>query len=275
MKPLAPKASLIISVYDNAEYLKAVLDSLILQTFTNFEVIVSEDAQHQHIKDLISSYKSPYPLYHLSQEDLGWRKNLALNRATQFAHTDYLIFIDGDCLLHPRFIEFHIKLSAPNTIVAGKRIKLDAESSKWILSEKENLLKFQSYLFNNYLKMRRNGAKFMEEGFFFDPKSVLGFIPKLRKMNHLKGCNMSFHKCALHSINGFDEDYTRPAVGEDADLAWRFQGLGYRMVSARNLAVQYHLYHKESWQNQDENLRMMMEKHTQNLYVCKNGIKKL
>jgi len=275
MSSYSPKVSLIISVYDNVKYLKFVLDSLKFQTFKQFEVIVSEDAEHLHMREFISNYQASFPIFHLTQPDEGWKKNVALNRSAIFAHTDYLIFIDGDCALHPRFIEFHIKLSDPDFIVAGKRIKLDSPSTQWLMENEGNILHFQSYLIRNYLCMRKNGALFMEEGFFFNPQKPLGIIPRLRTMRYLKGCNMSFYKDALLAINGFDEDYIMPAVGEDADLAWRFRLAGYQLKSARNLAVQYHLHHKESWTKQDVNLAMMKEKQAANQYVCKNGIKKL
>lgn len=45
-------------------------------------------------------------------------------------------------------------------------------------------------------------------------------------MRHLKGCNRSFHRKSIEATNGFEEDYEKAAVGEDADLLWRFQGLG-------------------------------------------------
>lgn len=227
------------------------------------------------MREFLEGYKSSFPIFHLTQPDKGWQKNVALNKAAMFAHSDYLIFIDGDCVLHPRFIEFHVKLAEKNKIVAGKRIKLDSESTEWLMKEKGNLLNFQGYLFKNYRRMHRNGALFMEEGFFFNPNGVFGIIPRIRNMKYLKGCNMSFYKDALLAINGFDEDYIRPAVGEDADLAWRFRRAGYQLKSARNLAVQYHLYHKESWTNQDENLAMMRARQEADIYVCKNGIKKL
>ena len=81
-------------------------------------------------------------------------------------------------------------------------------------------------------------------------------------------------KQALESINGFDENYIRPATGEDYDIEWRLLAKGYRIVSLRNLAVQYHLYHKENWQNQAENMRYCIEKQTRNEIICKNGIMK-
>ena len=267
-------ASLIISTYKNIEFLKAVLNSVFAQSDLRFEIIISEDAEHEHVKTFVEQIKSPVPLYHLTQPDIGWRKNLALNRAIAASNTDYLVFIDEDCVLHPRFMEFHIKWANEKTILAGKRVKLDAYSSKLILDGKLSADRMNSYLLSNYFTIKRNGARFIEEGFFINPNSPLGFIPRIRTMHQLKGCNMSFPKSAIYAINGFDEDYTRPAIGEDIDLTWRFAKAGYKLKSVRNVAVQYHLYHKENWSNQDENIRMMLEKQKRNEFICKNGLVK-
>ncbi len=128
-------ASLIISVYNNTEHLKAVLDGLRFQTDKRFEVIITEDAEHAHVKEFIDNYKYDGKLYHLTQPDIGWQKNRALNKAIAFAKTDYLIFIDGDCVLHPRFIEFHLKYAEPKSVLAGKRIKLDPISTNWLMDK--------------------------------------------------------------------------------------------------------------------------------------------
>jgi GT2 family glycosyltransferase len=86
---------------------------------------------------------------------------------------------------------------------------------------------------------------------------------------------MSFHRETIERINGFDEDYVLPAVGEDADLAWRFSALGYKLFSLRNIAVQYHLHHKENWTSQDTNLNLMKQKMHQNKFFCTNGLTKM
>ena len=86
---------------------------------------------------------------------------------------------------------------------------------------------------------------------------------------------MSMSKQALLSINGFDEEYIRPAVGEDYDIEWRLLAKGYKIVSLRNLAIQYHLYHKENWIEQSENMKYCITQQSNNEIVCKNGINKL
>ena len=99
------KATLVISVYDNIEGLELVLNSVSKQSIKNFEVIVSEDAENPEMKQFIDNYKYKGEIRHLNHPDIGWQKNKALNLAIEASKTDYLVFIDGDCILHPKFME--------------------------------------------------------------------------------------------------------------------------------------------------------------------------
>ncbi|WP_297271996.1 glycosyltransferase [uncultured Bacteroides sp.] len=266
------KASVIISIYSNVEALRVVLDSLNRQTERNFEIIISEDADFPHVREFCAQYPFTNDYQLLTQPDLGWRKNRALNNAIRAARSEWLIFIDGDCVLHPRFVEFHLRLSGSRHIVAGKRVKLNAELSSLLLQDVDNWPVVEKRLRACFFTGRKQGNGFIEEAFFIDPTSWLGWIPRCRTMYQLKGCNMSFSKTAITAINGFDEEYIRPAIGEDIDLTWRFERAGYKLVSARNLAVQYHLHHKENWTEQEENIRMMKKKMEQDEYICRKGL---
>lgn len=268
------KVSLIISVYKQVDMLRVVLDALAYQTFTDFEIIISEDGSDEAMATFVSNYKALQPITHLTQPDEGWRKNKALNRAVLASRGDYLVFIDGDCVLHHRFMEEHRRLASPKGIVAGKRIKLGPAYSALYLEHKKDFLVTEHRIARELTQLKADGARFIEEGVYINPSGLLGLIPRLRTMHQLKGCNMSFYKSAIEAINGFDEDYQLPAVGEDIDLTWRFKGLGYHLVSARNLAVQYHLYHPENWTDQSVNLARMQEKQRLKQYVCLNGLVK-
>ena len=256
------KATLIISIYKNTRALQAVLDSLKRQTEQDIEIILSEDGCDTQMADFISGYDFPWPMQHLTQEDKGWRKELALNRAVMAASNDWLVFIDGDCVLHPRFIEWHCRYQQRGVMLAGKRIKLNPElSERCMRGERLNLF---PYLFFH------RGCRFVEEAFY------CGIARWLRRpVKHLVGSNMSMSKADLIAINGFDENYTLPATGEDYDIEWRLQASGCRIVSLRNLAVQYHLYHKENWQNHDENSIYCSLQQAKNAVVCTNGIRKI
>ena len=267
------KASLIVSVYKNTTFLKSVLDSLKNQSEKDFEVIISEDGEDAKMKDFINNYPFEQAYQHICQEDLGWRKNRSLNNAIKAAKSDWLIFIDGDCILHHRFIEMHLRFAKQDVVLAGKRVKLDKETSNLILEKHLIISGIQQHL-KRKLFFKKGKIEFLEEGIFVSPNSLLSFIPRLRKNNKLVGCNMSFSKKAIYAINGFDEDYTLPAFGEDRDLSWRFRAAGYKHVSLRNLAIVYHLDHPAGWIDQEENLTIYREKLLRNEFVCKNGLVK-
>ena len=268
------KISLIISVYKDVSSLHTVLEGLKFQSYKDYEIVVSEDGNCAEMQQFLHDYPHVNPMIHLTQPDVGWRKNQALNNAIRRSGGEYLIFIDGDCVLHHRFIENHVRFSGPKKILAGKRVKLGPAFTALFRERIHTLPELERRVEREKKAMRKDGAKFYEEAFYINPDGLLSFIPKLRKMHQLKGCNMSFYREDIEAINGFDEDYVLPAVGEDIDLTWRFKGLGYPLVSLRNLAVQYHLHHKENWTDQSRNLQLMDEKMGLRQYVCRNGLKK-
>lgn len=267
------KASLIISIYNNIPFLKAVLDSLAYQTEKNFEIIISEDAEHPEVAEFIRSYKFQNDWQHLTQPDEGWRKEKALNNAIRKAKSDWLIFIDGDCVLHPRFVEAHVQMSAENRILAGNRVKLNKELSQNLIDNPSDVLFMTSRLTKHLFCTK--GVRHIEDGFYFSPQGCLGWMLQMRTINGLIGSNMSFSRKAIEEINGFDEDFLFPAIGEDADMTWRFKTAGFEFCSLRNTAVQYHLWHKVNWVDQSANVVLMDAKKCRNEFVCQNGLKKI
>ncbi|MEX1241925.1 MAG: glycosyltransferase [Cyclobacteriaceae bacterium] len=267
--------SLIISVYKDVSSLRTVLEGLKFQRFKDYQIVISEDGESEEMRSFLHSYPHDNPILHLTQPDAGWRKNQALNRAIQRSDGDYLIFIDGDCVLHHMFIENHVRFSGRRKVLAGKRVKLGPTFSNLFKEHIQDLPILERKVEKEKKAMLKDGARFYEEAFYFNPDGLLSFIPRLRKMHQLKGCNMSVYREDIEAINGFDEDYQLPAIGEDIDLTWRFEGLGYKLFSLRNLAVQYHLYHLENWSDQSRNLQLMEEKMGLKQCVCRNGLKKI
>jgi len=275
MTPVSrPKASLIISVYNNIPFLNAVLQSVNDQSWNDFEIIISEDGGHNEMREFLSCFPFKHSWQHLYQEDLGWRKNTALNKAILAAKSDYLVFIDGDCVLHPKFMERHLRMAEVGYILGGKRLKLNNALSKEFLEGKKSYRNIGWYLTKNIFRVRKLGIRFPEESFVISSNSFLVQFAQLRKIKELRGCNMSFYKKDILTLNGFDEDYSKPAIGEDADITWRFKMAGFKLRSVRNLAVVYHLYHPEIWNDQNENAKIMKEKQKLGYYRCLNGIQK-
>ncbi|RYF91627.1 MAG: glycosyltransferase [Chitinophagaceae bacterium] len=266
------QASVIISYYKHLPNLALILQGLQRQETggKKFEVIISEDDEALETLEFLSVWRErcSFPLKHLHQPDAGFRKCRALNLSIKAAESDLLIFIDGDCVPHPKFVAEYINCKAPHRVLYGRRVMLGEAISKTLLQQ-DNLTAIS--IFNLVAK----GSKRVEEGLY------LPWVPqnfKHKNADRLLGCNMGINKEDLIAINGFDEDYTAAGAGEDSDIEWRLEALkGIQFFSMKFRAIVYHLYHPLRFTPAMEqaNYRLLHAKMKDGFYVCKNGLEKL
>lgn len=95
--------SIIVPVYNVEKYVKQCLDSLIAQTFTDYEIIVVDDGSTDHSYEICKEYErhSCIKLYH--------RENHGVSQTRQFgvsnANGRYVLFVDSDDYVEPTFCE--------------------------------------------------------------------------------------------------------------------------------------------------------------------------
>lgn len=272
------RVSIIVAVYKDIEALDMIIQSLKIQTYKNFEVVIVEDNNSQEMKDYISTINY-LDIKHTFQEDIGIRKTRSINNGILVSEGDYLIFIDGDCVPYSTFIESHVKLSEAGYVVSGRRCNLGPKYSALLREhkmspiklEKSFVLRFPFITMDAIEKHAEAGIYFKTEGFIHNK-----FL-KNRKTNlSLLGCNYSCFKKDMLKINGYDEGYGESSVGDDTDLQWRFLAIGLKLKSARNLANMFHLYHGRGFRESipfKEELEKMHENKNNNVYECKQGLK--
>lgn len=265
------KASVIISFYNRIDYLKYVLAGFERQSFRDFEIIIADDGSNENVVEELEkiSIKISYPLTHVWHEDKGFRKNKILNRAITSSNTDYLIFIDGDCIPHKEFVNEHLINSYMGKCLTGRRVNLSEKITEDLSVEKIK----NGYLENKTFKLIVDGlwgkSDNVERGFYIKNKFLRRILNK--KKRGMLGCNFSVHKRDLLAINGFDERYELPSIGEDSDVQYRLELLKVEVVSLGNIAVQYHLYHKLQERPQ-ENLDLFAEIKKSALFYTPFGI---
>ena len=89
------KYSFIVPVYNTSKYLKKCLDSLVKQTFKDFEIIIVNDGSTDNSSNIISKYKDTYKnIKVVNQKNEGL--SMARNNGVKEANGEYLIFIDSD-----------------------------------------------------------------------------------------------------------------------------------------------------------------------------------
>jgi len=272
--------SIIVSVYKDTESLDFILKSLADQTIVPNEVIVSEDGNSLEMKEYITIAKSIYlslNIVHLSQEDTGWRKNRALNRAIVASKYEYLIFIDGDCIPYSTFIEGHLYAAQKGIVICGKRFEIGQKFSDKIRIGNLNFIDLEKKFLWYLPALIKDEARHPEDGLFFKQNSWIANLIHKRYVRHIIGCNFSCYKEDFLKINGFNEDFILPSEGEDVDPSWRFRSVGVDLKSCRNTANIFHLYHQKRFSEKEGkiNCEIMLANRDKNIFYCINGIQKI
>ena len=267
-----PRASVIVSVYKDVEALHCILVGLERQTVRDIEILVTEDGKSTEIGAYLATQQATtLPITHLTQEDRGFRKTAAVNRAIGVARADYLIFLDGDCIPHSCFVAQHLANCESNHVCTGRRVYLGRRASSLVRKHPSvvRLLENRLLYLLLLIPLHLDGVRSYEVGL---PSRWLQRLARHR-VQGIIGCNFSCHRADMLSINGYNEDLVG-AGGEDGDLEWRLEGLGKRMKNVKFRAPVYHLYHPVRRQGANENIAITDRNRANRVYVCKNGIVK-
>ena len=267
------KASVIISVYKDAQALRCIFLGLENQSERSFEVVVAEDGRDSAMSLLVGEYRRSFPnLIHHSQDDIGFRKTLAVNQAIKLATADYLIFLDGDCIPHKDFVRHHLEQAARGRVCTARRVHLGKEMSKEIRANPACVFKLYGWfgLLLLFFRLHADKVRNYEIG---APSVFFHWFAKWRHLS-IVGCNFSCFKEDILKINGYDE--ALPGIGgEDCDLEWRFFGFNITTKNIKFLAITYHLFHDSRRQDADINVEMSRKNREQRKYFCEQGILKL
>ena len=250
--------SILLATYNWPQALKLCLESLATQTDCNFEIIIADDGSTDSTKQVIEQFKASCPLSieHLWQEDHGFRKTIILNQAIAAAQGDYLVFLDGDCIVQPDFVARHRALAQKGCLVTGSRVLLNEKLTQELITWPN--WDFQR-LSDRLLGERLTGG--INKYWPLKIKLGNGSWRDYKKFvwRRIKGCNMACWKSDAEAINGFDETMTGWGH-EDADFVFRLQRHRIIRKSGSWATEVLHLFHRiHDQSNAAENARRVRE----------------
>jgi glycosyltransferase involved in cell wall biosynthesis len=91
----SPLISVIMPVYNRQYSVSAAIESVLTQTFPDFELIVVDDGSTDASPEIITSYLGDHRLHYQRQKNSG-RPSLARNTGLQLARADWVAFLDSD-----------------------------------------------------------------------------------------------------------------------------------------------------------------------------------
>lgn len=104
-----PRFSVIVPVYNRPNEIKELLESLLEQTYRNFEVIIVEDGSTLRCEEVVKSFEGKLPIRYFYKENSG--QGFSRNYGFERARGDYFVMFDSDCLIPPQYfleVEKHL-----------------------------------------------------------------------------------------------------------------------------------------------------------------------
>ena len=103
-----PAVSIIVPVYNVEKYLRECLDSILNQTYKNFELILIDDGSKDTSGDICDEYAQNYNNITVVHQ-INQGQAAARNNGVKVSTADWVLFIDSDDIVHPQLLEYLTK----------------------------------------------------------------------------------------------------------------------------------------------------------------------
>ncbi len=244
---MAELISVIVTTYNRVDALDAVLRSLAGQVDADFEVVVADDGSGPGTAELVSRWKTKlgHRLEHVWHADQGFRAAEIRNRAILTACGAYCVFLDGDCIVRPDFVQTHRRLAEPGWFVTGNRVLLSPDLTMTVLRDRQTP---EVWSAARWLGERWRGGVNRLSALSHVP---LGFLRRIRQhaWQGARSCNLAIWRSDLDRVDGFDAGYSGWGK-EDSDIIVRLLRAGVRRKDGTFATGVIHLWHAEADRSQ-------------------------
>jgi glycosyltransferase involved in cell wall biosynthesis len=237
-----PEVSLIVTSYQKPRHLRLTLASIAMQRGVEgrFELIVADDGSTDETPALVERFAmaADFPVKFTTHPHESFQVSRTRNEGVSASVAPYLIFIDGDCLVPPDFVDQHLKRRRRGAVMFGDRYQLEQEASAGIDVELVQGIDYQRLVTR---QERRRLAKHHRKALWYN---LIRHPTKPR----LLGSNFGLWRADYERVNGFDENYEGWGC-EDDDFGYRLRAAGVKLRSIVRWTCGYHVWHPRdpSW----------------------------
>ncbi|MEM8570664.1 MAG: glycosyltransferase [Pseudomonadota bacterium] len=246
------QTEIIIATYNSPRALTLTLTSILNQRVAPNQVCIADDGSGSETSALIERYQRDHPglnLRHVWHEDRGFEKWKIVNKAIATSEAEFLIFLDGDVMIHPGFVARHLELARPGRFSTGSLIRLGPETTAIVT---EDMIK-SGFVFD--IDWLRAHGVIDRLGTWLKtmplPKRVMALMDRVTPVQRaLCGANASLFRQDALKVNGFDESIKYG--GGDKEFGIRLTNAGIPGQHLRYTAPLVHLDHPRSYRNPEE-----------------------
>jgi glycosyltransferase involved in cell wall biosynthesis len=132
---MSPKVSIVIPAYNNVQYIEATLESVLNQTFEDYEVVIADHSSIDGTAAIIARYADNARVRILTPTPTGGGAQANWNRVSQAATGEYLKLVCGDDLISPDALALQVKALEDHpgaVLVSSRRDLVDANGELFL-----------------------------------------------------------------------------------------------------------------------------------------------
>jgi len=226
MSDTNPLVSFIIPNYNGAEFIGVCLDSIKLQTFTSYEVIVVDDASTDNSVNFITSTYNWVKIIRLSKNS-GFC--VAVNTGIKASSGEYVALINNDVELDKDWLTCMVHAIQRYNDAFGISSKVINYYDRRLIDDAGDIYTREGLAFKRWNKLPDNN-----------------FIAKDKEVFSPSGAASVFSKRVLNIVGLWDEHFI--AYLDDVDIGFRARLMGYKNYYEPS-AVAYHMVSKSYGKN--------------------------
>ncbi|NYB52440.1 MAG: glycosyltransferase [Methanobacteriaceae archaeon] len=202
-KKYYPLVSIITPTYNHEKFISSCIESVLEQTYPNWEMIIIDDGSTDRTGRIIQEYKDKRIKY-VKQDHLGiWKLNETYNKALNLSNGDLIAILEGDDAWSSNKLEEQVKIFASKDIIL-------TWGRKNTINNKNEIISFDLHSLKPFMCMSQ------EE-----------IIKNLLIYNFMQPCTVMIDKKALLSIGGFLQYENVPFVDYSTFLELSLKGKFY------------------------------------------------
>jgi glycosyltransferase involved in cell wall biosynthesis len=142
-----PKISVLMNCYNGEKYLKEAIDSIFVQTFTDWEIVFIDNCSIDNSAEIAKSYGDKIKYYKTEVNiPLGGARNFGLN----YCNGDYISFLDTDDIWLPEMLEEQLKAIESNNYALAYAGQVEINTNGEKIGEIIPIFK-EGYMFDRLL----------------------------------------------------------------------------------------------------------------------------